>query len=840
MNGPHQAAVGFGHSTIQQAAGDITNVHFTLTTAGPATAPVGSVAVVTPIPATISAEIFVGREQQTRFLLAILEATDPSRPGAVGGCVVEGMAGSGKTTLAWNVAVQAVAAGWFTGGAVFIDLHSYDPDHGQIFPDQAFGPLLRALGRASELVPTTPGEQAADYHRQLDQFAQVDRRVLVVLDNASSTAQIRDLIPRQPTHRVVITTRDTLRPPGVIPLDLGALDEPEAVRLLRHTLAARWADDPRLAGEADPVAEARLVRTCGCLPLAVTIAAAVLADDRDLRLTDLADDLDDTTATLRVLQHGERAVQAALETSWRRVSTRTPDAARLLRLLVVNPGPDIGDAAVVALAGSTPAVTRAELRALREAHLIERFDQRWRLHDLVRAFVRQVNIDEFDLAELLLPANQLADYYLTSADAADKHLTAFGDQPVPDRFADRQQALAWLDAERGNLVAATSWGLNNGAHLWAVQLAHRLAGFLSWRRHFTDGVTVARLGVIGAAELDDPQFMAVALGNLGNALLETRHIDEAISVLQKCAHTFHDSGDQHSRATALTNLGNALQLARQFSEAIAVYNNAIRIFRDINDRHREAIALTNLSYSLGNLHRVDEAIDAGEQAVQIFRDTNDPNREGQALINLANALRAAGRFDEAVTASQDAARIHRGTGNHHAEGLGLINLALALQRADRIQEAISTSRRAVQIFRDTRDMHNESRALSVLGDALCRAGQMHEALSTHEEAVRVQHEAADQLGKAEALIILGDALYDAGRYTDLIAVCEKAAQIFRDINNRRGEGLALAAIGTAFEAMDRVPEGRALRQQAAEMLRESGDLAMAERALTWMPPASTS
>ena len=61
---------------------------------------------------------FVRRDQELAALLALL---DPRRTAAPAGIVVSGMAGVGKSALAWQAARTAVERGWFPGGAVIVD-----------------------------------------------------------------------------------------------------------------------------------------------------------------------------------------------------------------------------------------------------------------------------------------------------------------------------------------------------------------------------------------------------------------------------------------------------------------------------------------------------------------------------------------------------------------------------------------------------------------------------------------------------------------------------------------------------------------------------------------------
>jgi hypothetical protein len=113
--------------------------------------------------------------------------------------------------------------------------------------------------------------------------------MLVIADNASAEAQVRPLLPGPGPHRVVVTSRDSLAGLGARLLDVTVLDNASGVALLEAALrVARPADD-RISG--DPESAARLAGTCGGLPLALQIAAALLNCDPGLGAGELADEL---------------------------------------------------------------------------------------------------------------------------------------------------------------------------------------------------------------------------------------------------------------------------------------------------------------------------------------------------------------------------------------------------------------------------------------------------------------------------------------------------------------------------------------------------------------------
>ena len=126
--------------------------------------------------------------------------------------------------------------------------------------------------------------------------------MIIVLDNARDTDQVTPLLPGTAACAVVVTSRNHLAGlvtgHGARPLALDVLAEPAARRLLTgHLGAARVDDEP---GPVDT-----LLAVCGGLPLALGIVAARATLGGGQRLSELADELRQTSARLDGLDAGD-------------------------------------------------------------------------------------------------------------------------------------------------------------------------------------------------------------------------------------------------------------------------------------------------------------------------------------------------------------------------------------------------------------------------------------------------------------------------------------------------------------------------------------------------------
>jgi len=721
---------------------------------------------------------FTGRDADLGRLLGVLDPGGPEA-GFVQVVAVAGLAGVGKTELVLQVAEEARKRGWFPGGVLFVDVYGYDQQR-RLEPGRALDGMLRSLGVAPEYIPLEVQDRARLYSSALAAFADQGKDILVIIDNVSSTAQARPLLPSGVGARALVTSRNSLGGLGARLLDLDVLDTDAAADLLTQQLhLARGSADTRV--REHPAEVRAIAELCAGLPLAVEIVAALLATDPALSLHAMATNLANAGGRLDELSYQDKAVRAAFDLSYRELDD---EESRLFRLMTLNPGAEVSTAAAATLAQREERVTRRLLGALARAHLIEHgsAEARWRMHDLVRLYAQEQARMLAEQDDRITALHMLLQHYLAAADAADAHLRALPGTKVPERFTGREDALAWLDTEHENLVSAVGAAAVDRPAT-AVLLAAALAEFLDWRRRFDEWIDVSRTAVAAARRL----------------------------------------GDKHGEGRALTNLGIAQWKTRQFQEAIDTYEQALAIARETGDVHGEGRALTNLGIALWELRRFDEAINPHQQAVAAFRQTGDLDREGRASSNLGLALQDVGRFEEAIKAQQRAVDIYQQLGKSQGEGMALVNLALALEEADRLEEAIVAEQRGVAIFRQTGDRYGEGSALNNLGTDLRLVGRTEEAMQAHEQALAIAREIGDQDREGSALNNLGTDLRLAGRTEEAMQAHQQALAIARLIGDRLSEAMALNNLGLAFQALGRFDEAIKAHQEDVMISRGLGN-----------------
>ncbi|MFG2830908.1 BTAD domain-containing putative transcriptional regulator [Streptomyces sp. NPDC048434] len=297
---------------------------------------------------------FLGREDQLSALTAVLTDRTTGESPLV---VVAGPAGVGKTACA--VQWAHLHAGAFPDGQLFADLRGFG-EGDEAPPAEILRDFLLALGTPPERVPGS-AQAASALFRSLV----AERRLLVVLDNARSSAQVRPLLPGGPHCATVVTSRSRLD--GLVatdcarPVGLQTLGHEEGAALLGAMLGPeRVAEDPAAARE--------LVDLCDGLPLALRAAAAQLTARPRWRLARLAAALRDERRRLALLSAEDTGIAAALRMSVARLSA---DDARLLSALATSADGHLNASLAAALAGYDPERTQDGLDRLTEMHLVD-------------------------------------------------------------------------------------------------------------------------------------------------------------------------------------------------------------------------------------------------------------------------------------------------------------------------------------------------------------------------------------------------------------------------------------------------------------------------------------
>ena len=720
---------------------------------------------------------FTGRRQELQ-VLADAAAGAAGSGGVVGIHAIGGMAGVGKTAFAVHAAHRLAPR--FPGGQIFLPLHGHTPGQAPVDPADALASLLLTLGVPAGQIPAGLEARMALWRDRL-----AEKRLLLILDDAASSEQVRPLLPGTGGSLVLVTSRRHLSAlEDATSVSLDTLPPGEAAALLVR-LAGRAELNP-----ADP-AVAELTGLCGFLPLAIGMVARQLHHHPAWTAAGRAAELAAARDRLELMATENLSVTVAFNLSY---ADLTGDQQRLFRRLGLHPGPDIDGYAAAALDGTDLATARRGLEALYDQYLLtEPAAGRYRMHDLIREHARA-------LADRLDPdrdrdgaTTRLLDYYQHTAALADARITrqtrpalAPADGPVPaavPALADREQALAWARTQRASLLACLDHVTRTGQHARVTALTAGLAGLLRSDGPWADAITRHIAAAQAARDLGDRLGQAGALSDLGDVRRVTGDYPAAAQAQEQALGIYRDLGDRLGQANALTDLGIVQVATGDYPAAAQAQEQALGIYRDLGDRLGQANALSDLGIVRWATGDYPAAAQAQEQALGIYRDLADRLGQANALSDLGDLRRVTGDYPAA------------------ARDLG----------------------QALGIYRDLGDRLGQANALSVLGRVRWVTGDYPAAARDLEEALGIYRDLGSRLGQASALRQIGAVRRLTGDYPAAAQVLEQALGIYRDLGDRGGEAEALNERGTLHRVSGDLAQAEECHQQALELARAIAD-----------------
>ncbi len=735
---------------------------------------------------------FTGREVELEQLMAFApgfadlpRAVGSPVPGVGGICVVNGMAGVGKTALAVHAAHQL--APWFSDGTLYLDLHGLSPNVSRVEPAEALDRLLRSIGVAGELIPPHLDDRAALYRDRL-----AGKRLLIVLDDAYRAEQVRPLIPGSAGCLVLITSRRRLTAlDDAYPLPLVTLPAGDARTLLR-----RVAGPDRTRGQEDDVET--IIELCAGLPMAIRMVASQLRNHPAWRVQHLATLLSEAQDQPWDLADEERSIVGAFTVSYR---DSTAVQQRMFRLLGLAPGRDIDAHGAAALLDASPWQATRALQGLLDAHLLEQqVEGRYRLHDLMRRFAADLARSTDSTVDSRAALARLLDHQLHAAAAAvnvlHPHERSLRPQLAPPRSqfpgaSTPPDARAWLDAERINLIAGAGYAASDG-----------------WPDHARD--------------------MA---GVLYRYLLTSAHYADALELDRLALPTVLGQNNRAGEGAALDRIGNAYRRLGRYEEALHHFRAAVAAQREVGDEAREAVALTSLAVVLGLHGRYTEALYQLQRGLILSRRLGNLAVEANIITNLANVYVHSGNYGTALDHYQRALLIFTEIGNRVGEGTALANLGEIHNRLDERDLALAHLRQALEVCTEVGDRVGRATALTNLGAVHEREGDYDRALDCHEQAQEGFQATGHRQGQGEVLLRLGCTFAGLRQYADSLAHLGRALVVAREIGDYTLRTSVLNGLGRTLTATGAVDRAVASHQAALTLADRIGNRFERARAL---------
>ncbi|GAA1382896.1 AfsR/SARP family transcriptional regulator [Catellatospora chokoriensis] len=551
-----------------------------------------------------------------------------------------GMGGIGKTALAVHWAHQI--ADRFPDGQLYLNLRGLDPDGRIMSPGDALATLLASLGEPAVSSPLESVEaQAARYRSRLS-----GRRVLILLDNARDSDQVRPLLPAAQGCLVIVTSRNRMMSlvtrEGARYLQVDRLTRAESRQLLINRLGARRAT-------ADPDALDEVITVCAGLPLALAIVAARVALNPALPLSAVVSEVSAPSARLDALSSVDASDDVRSVFSWSYRALQ-PSPAHMFRALAAHPGPMISLEAGASIAGTGRRRSRELLAELVTSNLLtESQPGRYVLHDLLRAYAGELLDEAKERPEC---EQRLIQHYLHSARSAyARHrrppVGVVGEPPedvTPESFDSVPQAASWYARERAALWATIELALAHGLRRDAAAM------ILAASAPGSDSIPAGRAQTILAVldtvgVLGEPLMEAELLRTAGEVFAPLPQADE---YLHRALSIFEGAGELAGQADVLRNLA-MLSLPRGDYEAANTYGErSVSLARQTGRQELLAVSLLTLTRARLGSDRVEAGTRAGDEGLAIVVAEHLDHLKIYYAQLVAEASWKLGRYERAV------------------------------------------------------------------------------------------------------------------------------------------------------------------------------------------------
>jgi DNA-binding SARP family transcriptional activator/tetratricopeptide (TPR) repeat protein len=812
---------------------------------------------------------FVGRTDELARLGSLLDQAEAGKGGLV---LLAGEAGSGKTRLVRELAVEAASRGalvlYGTSDAVVVTPYQPLREWLEFLLDfsepETLAELLGAgAGELARLVPglaTSPRTGEGEIDRflllsavdELFKGASRDRLLLVVFDDlhwadGETLHLLRHLARRAPTSRLLVVTAFRDRgEPGRAELTEALADLARLEAVTRLTL-----------GNLDEQAVGEFIRRSADAEPTAQLASAIgeLSDGTPLLLCELWRHLVESggveiakvvsqTRPLAELHRTERMGDLVEQ----RLARFDPETLELLELAAVV-GPRFELRVLARAAGAELGALIGELDRIRGSGMIEelpasvptcRFT-----HELVRRAVYD-RLGGLRRAELHLRVGEA----LELAYAADPsgvlpelahHFTVAAPLGGAERAVGYNLRAAEAAAASGayreaaaRLSSALELGINDSRERARVQAELGYLFFEIGRMSESDALLTA--SIEAAAVLGERGLAARALVHRSNQRLASdpdASSAEVVPIAEEAIRTFEELGDTRGLAAAEHLLGHALGREGRDEECLAALDRALA--------HAEAAGdQVMLRHIVGRFCRrlcdggafVAEATDRLEKLRSYTR--SDPALDAGLRRYLAFALAMSGRPEEAWDHIRASNPILEEVVESDLAMTSRLEVAEAMVLLGDLAAAESELAALFSSMRDSRGRGPESRALRVAGEVallLCDQGRWDDAAGYLEYGREV--DTLDPVrGKMYPIVRLaarGRLAAQGGELTEALAFAERAVECGENTDYLNYVARAWLALAEVRRAGGEAESADAAVARAIELYERKGNIVAAER-----------
>lgn len=727
--------------------------------------------------------------------------------------VIEGMPGARKTTLAVNAARQLTAR--FPDAQLFIDFRNHAPGQIPLRTAEALYLLLEMLEIPAGRIPANVRERA-----QLWQAELAHRRMIIVLDDIRDLADVRDILPGTGDNLTLITTRHRLTgPPGAASQALDVLPLADAITLFTQVSGQ--------IGEANQVA--RVVRMCGCLPLAIRISASWLRHQDSPDLSGLLDELTAPAGESDPAGPLGQQIMSAFTISYHELAE---EQRVLFRRLGTSPCPETGIHAAATLTGQQPDATQQVLHALVARHLLtEPSPGRYKFHDIIHTYAASCSAQEDPESDRRDASSRLLNYYLHTTEAAAQSIFSGGRRnpgpagsysladPAANTLAGSRE---WFKMEWRNILLIAEYAAHHEQKRQCADLVDALADFLERNGHWEEAVKAHSLALQASRDLNDygragRAALALSMVELLTGQQEPArgHADEAVELSRRL-------GDRCGEAAALDQVGIVCHQAAQFRDALAYHQESCDIYREAGAPRGMALALCHAGTAYAALGRLSDTVASFRQAFDLYCQISDKRGEAATLNNIGYAQQELGYYKDAMRNYENALHLLKELDDQQNVAVLLHNTGIIYQYKGDHSRALPIFRRALAIYRALGDVRLQADIYCDIGSSYQYQEHYGEALAHHEKARAMAQDIGERSIQAKATCGIAEAHQGWGRYSAAFDAFQEALQLAREIESPAPEAKALQGMGDTVLHTGRLEAARIYWRQALEIYRQMG------------------
>ncbi len=762
---------------------------------------------------------FLGRKEELKKLAIKLGASG-SR------VLITGMGGVGKSELALQFAYAQLEH--YRGGIVRLD--------GRLgFEGMAAEVISFVRGWFPDLLPKKglPDELLTLCWRQWPATNSRKEPVLLLVDDLPSDAKADEAVSRlfkgiPPRFRRLITRREKA-PLSIASINLSVLKRPYALRLLRQHGEGQAASASRIDAEASAADE--LCMVVGDLPLALVLLGARLAQQPDLLISALLQELIEKGAEAKVLMlaHPElgarQGVIESLLISWAPLTDGAKKLAILLSLMAPALLPwDLVESCQQdehkLIEDSVFGDAQAELL---NAQLLERAGPGlYQLHPLVRSFMslqavgpalettRNIWRKQYANAVAALCRESFSKRKTPALEAQIEdlapHISMVAEHMIDSLTRENlyhpHKIMGQLYLKRANYLDGINWlrkcldlcerhiGTEHEETM-AVMVEYAVA--LAKTNKLDDAESLLRQAIAIGGRCCKPNDPKLSLGiyELAGLLLQTNRFKEAEALLRQALwidETNHGPNDLDV-ARDLTSLGGVLLALWKCDEAQRLVCRAMKIYETTSDPQDTDIphCLDVLATILSSTDRTDEAEPLYLKALSINEDRYgiDHPELCATLNNLAILYKETNRSAKAEALFLRILTIYeKRLGPDHPDlAAPLANLAnLLATTSNRLDEAETLCRRALMIIETSYKDSNHHYVASIYGnlaDILIKTNRLVEAEPLLRSSLAIREASFDPIHPevAAALGFLSSFLMLTDQHQEAEKICQRALMI---------------------------------------------------------------